>query len=99
MRPLTATLLAAAILAGGCAPGPTPSPTYPVPADAAAAAGACGRPIRPADCGWPADTDLAFAAWVDEPEQAGLPAGYGLVSGQRAFVLVTLRRIRQQPAP
>ena len=74
MRPLTAVLLAAAILAGGCAPGPSPSPTYPVPADA---------PIHPADCGWPADTDLAFAAWVDEPEQAGLPAVYALASVQR----------------
>ncbi len=50
-----------------------------------------------ADCGWPADTSLAFAAYVDEPEQAGLPDGYGPVSGQRAFVLVTLCKVRQQP--
>ena len=44
---------------------------------------AADAPIHPADCGWPADTDLAFAAWVNEPEQAGLPAVYALASGQR----------------
>ena len=42
---------------------------------------AADAPIHPADCGWPADTALAFAAWVDEPEQAGLPGG--LRPGQR----------------
>ncbi len=44
----------------------------------------CGCGQAPAaDCNWPADTDLAFAAWVDEPEQAGLPAVYALASVQR----------------
>jgi len=85
---LHVAVLAAALAIGGCAPTPSPSPTYPVPADA---------PIRPADCGWPAGTELAYAAYVDEPGQAGLPDGYGLVTGQRVFVLVTLHKVSQQP--
>ena len=54
-------------------------------------------PIRPADCGWPAGTELAFAHWVDDPGQLGLPATCNLVSGERVIVLVSLRKISLQP--
>ena len=85
MRHLLVLLLVGAALTscGGSSSSPVPLPP--------------GAPVSLADCGWPNGTPLAFAEWVDEPGQAGLPDTFRLVSGERAFVIVTLGKISQQP--
>lgn len=79
-KKLTAALLVA-MLVCGCG-----APTVPLPS---------GAPLRLTECGWPADTLLAFAGWA-ELHQLGLADSSGhMNSTEGVFAIVSSERTEQ----